>query len=1463
MKVGEVTGIVLAVSPDGSTRVLSEGDVLQPGETVHSGQGSSASLQGNDGQVVSVTANMKLSVPSNVAMGGSSSAGFTETSNAVVEKQAAPEVNEAVTPVDSESPPKEDQSTEEGELESAPDLAATPEVLSNELPGNLDAAPLLIPDNQTEYAFLQSPLSGDGYAGKELGEKAGTPLTPNPIVIPDYVGESKQEAEPVATIGGTQVMTVITPQVPEPGPEPEPPSVHENASAAADSAQVVFGETLTQQDGILLNDTGTGIALDTVKGVSVSDSGPTTITGDHGTLTIQPDGSYSYVANDRDLDLDSGLVAYWGFNQPTSSTSVEDQSKVDQVSDNGVLSGQAAIVENGFSGNALSLDGRGDHVSINNPNPSASDYDYTEQTPASFNPEVSNDNFSDGTFQGWTGWGIDVPGTNRLSVYSNGTAYKNIETSNEDVNTYTITFTLYQYWGGAGTVHVDWGGERAASFSLPSLPLGQSVVTQETITVNATGDPLTQLRFNRAGAIYSIDNVVVTAHPNENAAFNETAAEATVFEGALESSGGDIDARTISFAFKPGEDNSLDNRQVLYTEGGGNGGFIVYVENNTLYAGAHNGADWSGEYLSKDISSLDASEWQSIALTLDGDAGTLEAFLNGESFGQSDSAQSIQGALDGALIGTSGSINKYHDGVQTGSFDFDGMIDEVRVYDRVLSDEEVNALAASDTIVDSFDYTIVDAEGGTSDASLNIQLNAPTDNAPVAADDVLVVMSDQGIAVNSSVSIGLLANDGDLEGSSLSVTQVNGFDVDQYGTTNVAGTYGTLTIAPDGTYSYSPLYTAIAGGVDTFSYTVSDGTTTSTANLNVTVIADDFANADSATVIESALPPGSLYVLDDVEGSNDVHLNVVNAETGVTNKLGALSVSMEAIAMSPTGVLYGADATNLYAINPATLVAAEVGAHGLSGSINITGLTFSPDGTLYAGGNDGDVFRIDTSTGLPTNIGNVSSAGQESLLGDIVWHDGSLYAQAYKSSPQGYTFVKIDVVGDSAVIRALPDTVDSTPLHSLASIDGQLTGVVQNSYSPTVVSVDTETGAIKEWKGSTGIHDAQDATSIEQLVQGNVLSNDNGGSAVTAVALPDGTSRTVGSEGVTLQGTYGTLTLSTNGSYSYNINNSLDATNNLASGETGNDRFVYTATNADGDTSQSILTVYVNGADEVQTTEHAIFSDYAAVDMIDTSASSAPIDFEVSVQNDTDRITEIRIAKPYSSTFTIPDEWTDNGTVTGNTSSSHEVVWTVTPGAHAGLESINAVDDGLTISPPAEGRINISVTTSEYDGGGNISGNWTSTSALSINLVSIENERSGGAGTDILGGTADNDSISGGGGSDVLTGGDNQDFFIWHASDAGTENNPAVDTITDFHTGLHGDVLDLRDLLPDDASDKLDEFLSFSFESGDTTIDVSTTEGGPVVQSIVLDGVDLSATYGTADVTQLTNQLTDNGNLLS
>ena len=1469
VKVGEITGTVLAVSPDGSIRVLTTGDVLRLEETIQTSSGSSATLQDSNGQAIAIPGNSSFPLSGGAVVALPTPQPASDFAVATVDQQMKTYGSEEASLTfgssgtvqqEVEKPqPNAKESDNPNELPDT-DLKTTPEVNNGSLTGSLDAASEVIAGTQ----FFLSPDAA-GYIGKELGLDASTLIIPNPIIIPDSVPEPDPEPEntepPIATVGGAQITTIIEELTPEPDPDPVPEP--QATLAVADSAHVVFGETLTQQSGVVLNDFGSGISLTSVAGNSISDSDPIVVEGDYGTLTVQANGTYSYVADEADID--SGLVAYWGFNQSESSTTVEDQSQVDQISDVGQLHGQAAIVGNGFTGNALTLDGRGDHVSFNNIHHTREDYEDTLV--------ILNDSFDSGNADGWQATGNyahynKVEG-GQLVVYNTNQLAKQIDTSDDTVQTYTITFDLYQnqHTSAEAKAHLSWGGSHVATFTAPQGSNWSDVhVTQQTVTLQATGDPLTELRFSQSYMKFNIDNIVITKGVPDDTPFNSTFDESHAYEDALESNGGNIEERTISFAFKPDTDNSLSDRQVLYTEGAGSGGFIVYIEGNKLYAGAHDGSDWRGEYLSTDISSVNTDEWQSVALTLDGDAGTLEAFLNGESFGQSDSAQSIEGATGGVALGSAGSVNRYHDGIQSGAFNFDGMIDEVRVYDRVLTEIELKTLASgNEELVDSFEYAIEDSEGAVSQASLDIHLGTPDNHKPVAVDDAISVMSDQGIVINGVASLGLLANDGDPHGDALTITQVDSVDVSESGTTNIAGDYGTLSIASDGTYAYTPLFSAGNGGVDTFSYTVSDGTTTSTANLTVTVIEDTFANADSIVLTESALPEGSLYVLDGISASSG-YLSIVDTDSGKTHRLGILSEEIQVLSASPTGVLYGASHTHLYTIDPATQTATEVGALNLpSPPHHIAGMTFAPDGTLFAANYDGTIYRINGTDPLTaTDIGQIPDGG---ILSDIAWHDGALYTQAYVGSPKSYTFTRIDVDGDSINSHVLPNAFkagafqgEPGAVHALASLDGELLAIPWDSRAPHVLKVDTETGLVEEKRVSTGILTPENATAVEQLYEGNVLTNDTGATAVTAVALPDGTTRTVDNGGVTLQGTYGTLTIRDDGTYIYNIDNSLEATDSLVAGETGNDRFIYTAVDTNDVESKSILTVYVNGANEVQTADGPVFSDYAAVDYVDASSNAIPVDFKVQVQNPFEKITEIRIAKPGDADFNVPDEWTDIGTVRHN---SDELIWNAWAGSNAGIESVDALVDGLTLSSFNGGSLNVSVVVTRYDEDGNAASNWTSRSAISMDLVTIENERVGGTGTDILSGTADNDTLNGGAGNDVLTGGDSQDFFIWHADDVGTESNPAVDTITDFTAGQAGDVLDLRDLLPDEASDNLDEFLSFTFESGDTTIGISTTEGGPVVQNIVLDGVDLSATFGTADVAQLTNQLTDNGNLLS
>ena len=74
--------------------------------------------------------------------------------------------------------------------------------------------------------------------------------------------------------------------------------------------------------------------------------------------------------------------------------------------------------------------------------------------------------------------------------------------------------------------------------------------------------------------------------------------------------------------------------------------------------------------------------------------------------------------------------------------------------------------------------------------------------------------------------------------------------------TSVTGTYGTLTIGADGSYTYVADQSAAddldAGdtATDVFVYTVSDGTSTDTANLTITVTG---INDDPAAVNDTCL----------------------------------------------------------------------------------------------------------------------------------------------------------------------------------------------------------------------------------------------------------------------------------------------------------------------------------------------------------------------------------------------------------------------------------------------------------------------------------------------------------------------------------------------------------------------------------------------------------------------------------
>ena len=169
--------------------------------------------------------------------------------------------------------------------------------------------------------------------------------------------------------------------------------------------------------------------------------------------------------------------------------------------------------------------------------------------------------------------------------------------------------------------------------------------------------------------------------------------------------------------------------------------------------------------------------------------------------------------------------------------------------------------AANYNGADSFTYTVSDGNGGTAQGTVSITVT-PVNDAPVANPD------SASVAEGSSVDVPVLANDTDVDGDSLSLAGVG------------AAAHGTASANLDGTVHYVPSgsYT----GPDSFTYTVSDGTTTAQGSVSISVTAINHppvANADSATVAEDGSVDVDVLANDtDVDG-NSLSLTGVGAAT--------------------------------------------------------------------------------------------------------------------------------------------------------------------------------------------------------------------------------------------------------------------------------------------------------------------------------------------------------------------------------------------------------------------------------------------------------------------------------------------------------------------------------------------------------------------------------------------------------
>jgi hypothetical protein len=143
---------------------------------------------------------------------------------------------------------------------------------------------------------------------------------------------------------------------------------------------------------------------------------------------------------------------------------------------------------------------------------------------------------------------------------------------------------------------------------------------------------------------------------------------------------------------------------------------------------------------------------------------------------------------------------------------------------------------------ETFSYVVSDTSAATATGTVTITVtNVP--NSPVAGDDAYVVQMDTPLSI---VAPGVLANDGDQDGDTLTVQ-----------TSPVSGpANGGVVLATDGSFTYTP----VGGftGTDSFTYRVDDGTGR-TADAVVTITVTSGAVTTSTLYLQPSGPSANVW----------------------------------------------------------------------------------------------------------------------------------------------------------------------------------------------------------------------------------------------------------------------------------------------------------------------------------------------------------------------------------------------------------------------------------------------------------------------------------------------------------------------------------------------------------------------------------------------------------------------------
>ncbi len=474
----------------------------------------------------------------------------------------------------------------------------------------------------------------------------------------------------------------------------------------------------------------------------------------------------------------------------------------------------------------------------------------------------------------------------------------------------------------------------------------------------------------------------------------------------------------------------------------------------------------------------------------------------------------------------------------------------------------MDSLAAGETATDHFNYTIADAAGVLSTATVNLLVTG-TNDAPRALDD------STGIAANGGpVTLGVLANDTDVDHlDSKTVTAVDGsgrpasFYIVQNGEVTfpvaipaIPAIKGTASVAPDGqaiTYDPGNAFASLGTGQtasELIAYTMADAagaTATAYAHVIVTGVNDAPVARDDAVSITRNAAPLTIAVL-----GNDTDIDIGDTQTLSLGSAGTGGVALSADGRSivyTVGDAFQSLGDGELATDSFTYTVTDRAGAASTATVTVT----------IAGTNTAPVAVNDTANATEnsapvqiavlTNDTDTDAADTKTVIS--VDNAGAQGTAAVTPGGGGVTYA---VGGAFQNLRA-GSTVTDTFTYTMADRNGAISTA---SVNVTVTGVNDAPIAVGD-----GALAAEDGDPVLINVRGNDADVDQGDTLVVV--------------GLATSGLKGSAEISAGGSgVVYTPYQSLRA------GQTGTDTFSYTVRDEAGASSTATVIVTVTGAND-------------------------------------------------------------------------------------------------------------------------------------------------------------------------------------------------------------------------------------------------------------------------------------------